>query len=80
MHMRQEHVLEQCSLTGGRCSSLAMSEFLIVAASFSCFPMIHSVASDELAIAEPQPNVLNLASMILPSVSTCMPHKRTRNE
>lgn len=33
-------------------------------------PLIHSVASDDEAIAEPQPNVLNLASIILPFSST----------
>lgn len=34
------------------------------------FPLTHSVASELEAIAEPQPNVLNLASMILPLSST----------
>ena len=48
-----------------------MSELVMLAASFRPLPMIHSVASDELAIADPQPNVLNLASTILPSSSTC---------
>ena len=34
------------------------------------FPLIHSVARELEAIADPQPNVLNLASTILPSSST----------
>jgi hypothetical protein len=32
-------------------------------------PLIISVASDDDAIAEPQPNVLNLASAIMPSLT-----------
>jgi hypothetical protein len=32
-------------------------------------PLIISVASDDDAIAEPQPNVLNLASVMTPSVT-----------
>ena len=39
-----------------------MSVFLISRASFTVRPLIHSVASEELAMAEPQPKVLNLAS------------------
>jgi len=35
---------------------------LIERASSTVLPLTHSVASDEDAIAEPQPNVLNLAS------------------
>ena len=38
--------------------------FLIVEASSTVLPLSHSVASDDDAIAEPQPNVLNLASSI----------------
>ena len=34
------------------------------------FPLIHSVANELEAIADPQPKVLNLASMILPLSST----------
>ena len=34
------------------------------------FPLIHSVARELDAIAEPQPNVLNLASTIFPFSST----------
>ena len=33
-------------------------------------PLIHSVASELDAMADPQPNVLNLASTIFPSSST----------
>ena len=62
--------LEQCSLTGGNESSLAMSLFLILAAESRSLPLIHSVAREEEAMAEPQPNVLNLASTILPLSST----------
>lgn len=36
----------------------------------TCFPLIHSVARELEAIAEPQPNVLNLASIIFPFSST----------
>lgn len=41
--------------------------------SFTVFPLIHSVANELEAIADPQPNVLNLASIIFPflSTSTC---------
>jgi hypothetical protein len=34
------------------------------------FPLIHSVARELEAMAEPQPKVLNLASIIFPSLST----------
>jgi len=34
------------------------------------FPLIHSVANELEAMADPHPNVLNLASIILPSSST----------
>ena len=43
-------------------SSFTMSVFLISSASSTVLPLIHSVASEELAMAEPQPKVLNLAS------------------
>ena len=39
-----------------------MSVFLMLSASSTVLPLTHSVASEELAIAEPQPKVLNLAS------------------
>ena len=51
--------MEQCNLTGGRHSSLAMSVFLILLASSISLPFTHSVAKELEAIAEPQPNVLN---------------------
>src|SRR2546426_8121255 len=53
---------EQWIFTGGSESSFTMSIFLIERASSTVLPLTHSVASDEDAIAEPQPNVLNLAS------------------
>ena len=34
-------------------------------ASSTLFPCTHSVANDEAAIADPQPNVLNFASSII---------------
>jgi hypothetical protein len=43
-----------------------MSVFLIASASSTVLPFSHSVARLELAIAEPHPNVLNLASSITP--------------
>ena len=49
--------IEQCSLTGGSFRCLAMSEFWILPHSSSVLPLSHSVAYDELAIAEPQPKV-----------------------
>src|SRR5215467_7213180 len=52
---------EQWIFTGGSESSRTMSVFLIASASSTVLPLTHSVASEELAIAEPQPNVLNLA-------------------
>src|SRR5258708_323938 len=57
---------EQWIFTGGKLSSSTICEFLIVSASSTVLPLIHSVASDELAIAEPQPNVLNFASSMMP--------------
>ena len=60
----------QCILTGGKASSPAISEFLIVPASSSVFPLTHSVTRLELAIADPHPYVLNLASVITPSLFT----------
>src|SRR5579859_5342131 len=53
---------EQWIFTGGSESSRTMSVFLMARASSTFLPLIHSVASDELAMAEPQPKVLNLAS------------------
>src|SRR5580765_7545780 len=57
---------EQWIFTGGRLSSLTMSVFLIARASSTVLPRSHSVASDELAMALPQPNVLNFASSLTP--------------
>src|SRR5437899_3678165 len=53
---------EQWIFTGGSASSFTMSVFLIASASSTFLPLIHSVASDEEAIADPQPKVLNFAS------------------
>lgn len=64
------HLLEQCSLTGGKDSSLAMSVFFSDNASSTVFPFTHSVANELEAIADPQPKVLNFASMIFPLSST----------
>src|SRR2546430_13028451 len=55
---------EQWIFTGGSESSRTMSVFLIANASSTVLPLTHSVASEELAIAEPQPKGLNLASSI----------------
>ena len=57
---------EQWIFTGGRLSSFTMSVFLMARASSTVLPRSHSVASDELAMAEPQPNVLNFASSMIP--------------
>ena len=56
--------------TGGKFSSFAISLFLMVPAWSTDLPLIHSVANEDEAIAEPQPNVLNFASIIFPSSST----------
>src|ERR1017187_11024339 len=56
---------EQWIFTGGSDSSFTMSVFRIVCASATVLPFTHSVASEDEAIAEPQPNVLNLASSMM---------------
>ena len=53
---------EQWIFTGGKASSFTISVFLIESASSMVLPFTHSVASEDEAIAEPQPKVLNLAS------------------
>src|SRR5437868_8071819 len=53
---------EQWIFTGGSESSFTMSMFLMARACSTVLPLTHSVASEDDAIAEPQPNVLNLAS------------------
>ena len=49
----------QWILTGGSESSATICVFWIASASSSVLPLIHSVAREELAMAEPQPKVLN---------------------
>lgn len=56
----------QCSFTGGSFRWFEMSVFLMVMASSSDFPFTHSLATELDAMADPQPNVLNLASTIFP--------------
>ena len=56
---------EQWILTGGRLNSSTISVFLIASASSTVLPLSHSVAKDDEAMAEPQPNVLNLLSVIV---------------
>ena len=58
---------EQWILTGGRLSSSTICVFLTVMAWSTVMPLIHSVASDDEAMAEPQPKVLNLASSMTPA-------------
>ena len=50
-----------------------MCVFLMVSASSTVLPFTHSVTSELEAMAEPQPNVLNLASAMVPSslIFTC---------
>ena len=57
---------EQWIFTGGSASSFTISVFLIFSASSTVLPFTHSVASDDDAIAEPQPKVLNFASSMTP--------------
>lgn len=47
-----------------------MSVFLICRHSSIVLPLSHSVATEEEAMAEPQPKVLNLLSTIFPCAST----------
>ena len=57
--------------TGGKHNSLAISVFLIFPASSNVIPLTSSVKYELLAIALPQPNVLNLTSeMVSVSGST----------
>ena len=59
----------QWSFTGGSFRWFEMSVFLIVMASSRVFPFTHSLATELDAMADPQPNVLNLASTIFPSAT-----------
>ena len=59
---------EQWIFTGGSASSATMSVFLMARASSTVLPLSHSVARLELAIADPQPNVLNFASSMTPGL------------
>ena len=45
-------------------------DLILVFQSLTVFPFTHSVANELEAMAEPQPNVLNLASTIFPFSST----------
>src|SRR5882724_4409398 len=56
---------EQWIFTGGNESSFTISVFLIARASSTVLPFTHSVASEDEAMAEPQPKVLNLASSMM---------------
>src|SRR5260221_10992381 len=67
---KRSDALEQCSLTGGRHNSFAISVFLILPASSRDSPLTRSVINELEAIADPQPNVLNLTSEIMPLSST----------
>ena len=62
--------IEQCNFTGGRDKCFAICLFCMVWASSMFFPFNHTVANDDDAIADPQPNVLNLLSTIFPFSST----------
>lgn len=45
-------------------------DLILICKTLTVFPFTHSVANELEAIAEPQPNVLNLASTIFPLSST----------
>eukprot|EP00411_Alexandrium_monilatum_P006373 CAMPEP_0175280342 /NCGR_PEP_ID=MMETSP0093-20121207/50511_1 /TAXON_ID=311494 /ORGANISM="Alexandrium monilatum, Strain CCMP3105" /LENGTH=114 /DNA_ID=CAMNT_0016575399 /DNA_START=79 /DNA_END=423 /DNA_ORIENTATION=- len=63
---------EQWIFTGGSLRCEEISVFLSFSASSTALPMIISVAKELLAMADPQPKVLNLASLITPSSTfTC---------
>ena len=66
---RQPSLYLQWSFTGGSFKWFEISVFLIVMASSRVFPFTHSLATELDAMAEPQPNVLNLASTIFPSAT-----------
>ncbi len=61
---------EQWIFTGGRFNSSTISILSILTASSTDLPFNHSVAKEEEAMAEPQPNVLNFASVITPVASS----------
>merc|ERR1711860_174532 len=69
--------MEQWSFTGGRDNSFAISVFFKSLAVSIDIPLIHSVASELDAIADPHPKVLNLASTIFPSSSTSIWRRMT---
>ena len=56
---------EQWIFTGGKESSFTMSVFLIASASSTVRPLIHSVASEELAIAE---QAAQMSAKLLPTL------------
>ena len=56
---------EQWIFTGGNASSSTIAILSIANASSTDFPFSHSVAKEEEAIAEPQPKVLNFASVMI---------------
>eukprot|EP00553_Chaetoceros_curvisetus_P015354 CAMPEP_0204651452 /NCGR_PEP_ID=MMETSP0718-20130828/13343_1 /ASSEMBLY_ACC=CAM_ASM_000674 /TAXON_ID=230516 /ORGANISM="Chaetoceros curvisetus" /LENGTH=64 /DNA_ID=CAMNT_0051675207 /DNA_START=183 /DNA_END=377 /DNA_ORIENTATION=+ len=62
--------MEQWSFTGGNFKCPAISEFLMASTSSTVLPLTHSVATEEEAMADPHPKVLNLDSTIFPSSST----------
>jgi hypothetical protein len=62
--------MEQCNLTGGKHNSIEISVFFTLHASSMFIPLINSVTRLLDAIALPQPNVLNFASVITPLSST----------
>src|ERR1700722_903244 len=66
----EKYILEQCSFTGGKHNSFAMSVFLILLASSKDKPLTRSVMYELDAIALPQPKVLNLTSEMMPLAST----------
>ena len=47
-----------------------LNSFMTLVSGLTVFPFTHSVAKELEAMAEPQPNVLNLASTIFPFSST----------
>ena len=64
---------EQCTLTGGRPSSASTTALLVsLSASLTGLPLIISVAIELVAMAAPQPKVLNLTSVMTSLSSTLM--------
>ena len=69
LEIRVREVWDNAHLTGGKHNSFAISVFLTCPACSTDMPFTRSVMYEDEAMAEPQPNVLNLTSLMMPSES-----------